>query len=71
MALGLLRGDRHYYHRSPTGAPLWAACRPERLQERISPGQGQRKRLREEASVAPFLARSLKACPRCFRDKES
>jgi hypothetical protein len=68
MALGLLRGDGHYYHRSRSGATLWAACQREMLQERITPGEGQRKRLREEESVAPFLARGLKPCPKCFQD---
>ncbi len=66
MALGLLRRDGYYYHRSPTGAPLWAACRREMLQERVSPGQGQEKRLREEESVVAFVARGLSPCPTCW-----
>jgi hypothetical protein len=55
MALGLLRSDRHYYHRSRLSLPLWAKCEATLLQE-----QGD--------DVAAFLARGLKPCPACFKD---
>lgn len=42
MALGLLRGDVHYYHRSRHAAPLWAACEREMLQERVTQGERHR-----------------------------
>jgi hypothetical protein len=71
MALGLLRGDRHYYHRSRPSAPLWAACVREMLRVRVTQSQIRRTRLDDGESLTPVQARGLKPCPRCFRDKES
>ncbi len=53
MAVGLLPGDRYYYHSSRGAAPLWAKCEVMLLRE-----QGD--------DVARFLNRGLKPCPRCW-----
>jgi hypothetical protein len=66
MALGLLPGDRHYYHRSRPGAPLWAACEAEMLRLRVTQGQAHRTRLDESESLTPEQARGLKPCPACW-----
>jgi hypothetical protein len=71
MSLGLLRGDPDYYHRSGPATPLWAACRREMLQERITQGDAHRKTEYEGEAVDVFLERGLRPCPACFQDKES
>lgn len=58
MAVGLLPSDRYHYHGSRPSAPLWARCELRLLEEQSN-------------DIAVFLARGLRPCPRCFRDKES
>ncbi len=70
MALGLLPGDRYYYHRSRPAVPLWAACEATMLRERVTQGEAHRKNEEDSETVMPFLKRGLKPCPRCFGDNE-
>lgn len=66
MALGLLPGDRHYYHRSRSGASLWAACEATMLRERVTQGEKHRKNEKDGESAAVFLERGLMPCRECW-----